>query len=465
MPSFDNVKLLARLIALGIVVLVVGQAGLVGSTQECSVTLSPGQPIQSAINQAQAGAVICLAPGTWDENLVIAKPLTLRGAGKEQTVISGAVNNKIILQIGSEELVVSPEVIKVKIEDLKIAEGKGCEEFPTRCALGIAALGRVEVTITNVQISNNEGSGIGVCCLAQVTIFNSHISRNSRWSVGIYGPAVIGPPKVTIQNSQISGSFIGIAMGLEGSAQVTVQNSQISGNRDGLWVAGSNQVTLTDTAISGNELRGLLVWGSATVSLQNSTISGNELHGLLVLDSATVSLQNSTISGNELHGLLVSDSATVSLQNSTISGNRGDGLVVRGSAIVSLQNSIVSGNGEEGLIVWDSATVEVRGSTLEGNGTDPDCQKPNWICSGIAAMDQSQMVIIDSRIINNTDWGVAASLEKCGYGGNYFVGKVVFEGHNVIEGNNKSGNQNGMGNPGNHPWNRPGVPDGQVCLP
>jgi parallel beta-helix repeat protein len=253
MPSFDNVKLLARLIVLGIVALVVGQAGLVGSTQECTVTLSPGQPIQSAINQAQAGAVICLAPGTWNENLVIAKPLTLRGAGKEQTVISGAVNNKIILQIGSEELVVSPEVIKVKIEDLKIAEGKGCEEFPTRCALGIAALGRVEVTITNVQISNNEGSGIGVCCLAQVTIFNSHISRNSGWSVGIYGPAVIGPPKVTIQNSQISGSFIGIAMGLEGSAQVTVQNSQISGNMDGLWVAGSNQVTLTDTAISGNE--------------------------------------------------------------------------------------------------------------------------------------------------------------------------------------------------------------------
>ncbi len=45
------------------------------------------------------------------------------------------------------------------------------------------------------------------------------------------------------------------------------------------------------------------------------------------------------------------------------------------------------------------------------------------------------------------------------------TGKVTFQGTNVIEGNNKSGNQNGMGNPGNHPWNRPRVPDGQVCLP
>jgi parallel beta-helix repeat protein len=423
MPSFDNVKLLARLMALGIVVLVVGQAGLVGSTQECSVTLSPGQPIQSAINQAQAGAVICLAPGTWNENLVIAKPLTLRGAGKEQTVISGAVNNKIILQIGSEELVVSPEVIKVKIEDLKIAEGKGCEEFPTRCALGIAALGRVEVTITNVQISNNEGSGIGVCCLAQVTIFNSHISRNSRWNVGIYGPAVIGPPKVTIQNSQIYRSFFGIAMGLAGSAQVTVQNSQISGNLDGFLVEGSNQLTLTDTAISDNDLR----------------------------------------------GLFVAESATVSLQNSIVSGNGSDGLVVRDSATVSLQNSTISGNGEDGLDVWESATVEVRGSILEGNGTNPSCWisrrrwNPEMICNGIEVWGGSQLRLINSTIKNNADWGLAAVLKQCGYDRDRYSTNVVFEGHNVIEGNNKSGNH--KGNPGNHPWNRPGVPDGQVCLP
>lgn len=43
--------------------------------------------------------------------------------------------------------------------------------------------------------------------------------------------------------------------------------------------------------------------------------------------------------------------------------------------------------------------------------------------------------------------------------------RVTFQGNNVIEGNNTSGNQDGMGNPGDHPWNRPEVPDGQVCLP
>lgn len=41
--------------------------------------------------------------------------------------------------------------------------------------------------------------------------------------------------------------------------------------------------------------------------------------------------------------------------------------------------------------------------------------------------------------------------------------KVVFDGKNVIEGNNKAGNQNGKGNPGNHPLKN--LADGQVCLP
>lgn len=76
------------------------------------------------------------------------------------------------------------------------------------------------------------------------------------------------------------------------------------------------------------------------------------------------------------------------------------------------------------------------------------------------------MRIVDSAITNNMDWGIAALLRKCGYNENYFTGKKVeFLGNNVIEGNNKSGNQNDMGNPGNHRWNQPDIPDGQVCLP
>ncbi len=77
------------------------------------------------------------------------------------------------------------------------------------------------------------------------------------------------------------------------------------------------------------------------------------------------------------------------------------------------------------------------------------------------------MKIIDSKVLKNADWGVGAFLKQCRYWRDAFTGTVTFEDMTLdkIAGNNTTGNQDGMGNPGNHPWNRPDVPDGQVCLP
>jgi hypothetical protein len=89
--------------------------------------------------------------------------------------------------------------------------------------------------------------------------------------------------------------------------------------------------------------------------------------------------------------------------------------------------------------VNDFAEVTIRRSTVENN-------EQNGILVGFV----SQTTIIDSKIMNNTGWGVAAILKKCGYDQDSFYGKskygegrVVFWGTNVIEGNGK----------------------GQVCLP
>jgi hypothetical protein len=204
------------------------------------------------------------------------------------------------------------------------------------------------------------------------------------------------------------------------------------------------------------------------VRLEGLQVRGSQRRGLVIYGREVV-IQDALVSGNRQFGLWVRGFATVSLHSSIVSGNGSDGLVVRDSATVSLQNSTISGNGEDGLDVWESATVEVRGSILEGNGTNPSCWisrrrwNPEMICNGIEVWGGSQLRLINSTIKNNADWGLAAVLKQCGYDRDRYSTNVVFEGHNVIEGNNKSGNH--KGNPGNHPWNRPGVPDGQVCLP
>ncbi|MCS7197227.1 MAG: right-handed parallel beta-helix repeat-containing protein [Candidatus Bipolaricaulota bacterium] len=143
-------------------------------------------------------------------------------------------------------------------------------------------------------------------------------------------------------------------------------------------------------------------------------------------------------------GLDVRGSAKVSLASSTVSGNR-YGLVASESSSVNLSNSTVSDNRLNGLKVLGFAAGEVRPSVIAGNGINEKCLEKDYLCTGITVEEKSQVMVTESRIISNADWGMTAALEKCGF-------------DTVIEQNNTTVNQNGMGNPGNHPW--PDVPNG-----
>ncbi|HAZ27587.1 TPA: hypothetical protein DCY67_03070, partial [Candidatus Acetothermia bacterium] len=87
----------------------------------CTVFVQPGEAIQAAIDEAPAGAVICLGEGTWQENITITKPLTLRGQGPEKTVITSIAAGPVVR--------IEEEGILVVLEGLKItgARGEGWE--------------------------------------------------------------------------------------------------------------------------------------------------------------------------------------------------------------------------------------------------------------------------------------------------------------------------------------------------
>lgn len=89
--------------------------------QSCSVTLSPGDDIQVAIDAASSYDVICLEPGLYvpETTIVIDKPLTLTGLDPYADVkplIDGSGSLEIILYVDSDDVI---------IDGLEVAHGTG----------------------------------------------------------------------------------------------------------------------------------------------------------------------------------------------------------------------------------------------------------------------------------------------------------------------------------------------------
>jgi len=234
-----------------------------------------------------------------------------------------------------------------------------------------------------------------------------------------------GPDNTIIRLSAIAWAELPISVVIQGLSvvyvlvrgpiRVTLQHAHIL--KDGLYIVGDATVDLFRVTILPSGF-GLILFGQVTVTLTDSQVIGAGLGGIAVLGGgARLSLVNSRVLDNSI-GI----SAGVGEQTMHI----------------TLERSVIVGNSWIGLVAGGLANIEIRESTIEDNGTDPQICGVT-VCPGIEVGDQAKVVISNSRIAGNWDWGITAILRKCGYERDEFDGTIVFEGENTITGNNRSG--------------------------
>ena len=209
--------------------------------------------IQLAVDDADDGDVILIAPGYYTENLIIVndKSITIKGGlnadGSLGVVIDGENQGSIFVLIGSD----------VGLENLAITKGSGYTG--PNYGGGIYSDIFSSLTVVGCNIGNNSASEGGGVYAYNLTVVDSLISNNSSIEGG---GGIFGKSNVTIVNSTISGNSCGnlgggmkLQVGASGSIQIS--SSKIIGNSAGTYggidiVSDGISTVIQDCEITSN---------------------------------------------------------------------------------------------------------------------------------------------------------------------------------------------------------------------
>ncbi len=281
---FGNLTFTTPTVNLNAPIILQGGKDLSGNAT--TVNVGSAGRIQNGVDIAAIGANVNVAAGSFIESVTITRPLTLTGAGANNTTVSG--NNAFrVFNISATD---------VTLDGLTIANGN---TFGT--GGGINYIGFGTLSITNSNITNNRvtlidpnfGGGI-FNAIGTVNITNSTISGNAAYlGGGIYN----GAGTVNLTNSTLSNNLAtGLGTGLDSGGGIrnsfgtlNVTNSTISGNRANFAGGGianfvgnttivNSTITLntTDNDNNGNgNGGGVSNFLGGTVNVRNTIIAEN----------------------------------------------------------------------------------------------------------------------------------------------------------------------------------------------
>jgi parallel beta-helix repeat protein len=244
--------------------------------------------IQDAIdNYSNPGDIVYVYSGTYYENVVVNKTITLTGEDKVTTVVDGGGSGDVV-NITADWVNVSGLTIR----------NSGSEASWPDFDVGIKLYMAQNCSVINNNVSSNNGSGIFLYSSSNNNISDNTVSSN------IYGIILYSSSFVIISNNVIHGNGYGIA--LSSSSFVNVQENEVFNNSgDGIVSQYSSDNSFINNRVHDHSRSGIFFSGKP---YYNNKIIGNVIYKngydgihLETGTTSTVNFWNNSIINNTVY--------------------------------------------------------------------------------------------------------------------------------------------------------------------
>ncbi|MCK4717149.1 MAG: right-handed parallel beta-helix repeat-containing protein, partial [Thermoplasmata archaeon] len=279
--------------------------------------------IQGTIDNASAGHTIWVSTGTYDENVVMDKVLTLQGEDRDVTIIDGG-------GVGS---VVYISADWVNMTGFTVRDS-GPVGFPHVNA-GIELDG---VQYCNISDNKAMSSDMGIW----LSNSENNIITNNLVTGNYYGIILdYSRGSTIVDNRVIFNDWNSISLSYSNDSLVA---NNIAGNTlmgvtgTGISVSYSNNVTITSNDANNNTGSGISLWASHNNTIRDNTANNNN-NGIRLRNSMNNTIENNTANNND-NGIILYTSHNNNVTNNNVNMNIDSGIFI----IFSSQINLIDGN-------------------------------------------------------------------------------------------------------------------------
>ncbi len=281
----------------------------------------PYTTVQEGVDAASVGGTVQVASGTYYENVVLNKSLTLKGASSDITIIDGGGPPKTVVEITADNVEISGFAVRNGGNGIRLYMCNGTTLSNNAITLnnydGISLEASSGNTISGNTITSNDLEGIVAEDSNDNLISGNTITNNKFWGVDL-----ISSDNNTIFGNTIASHTQWFGISLENSRKVTISGNILSNNGGGVELGTSSGGNISGNTFSNNEVGVELSYSGGNTFYHNNFISNAEQ--VISFNSASMWNNSYPSGGNYWSNYEGNDAYGGPFQNMTGSDGIGD---------------------------------------------------------------------------------------------------------------------------------------------